>query len=84
MKKVIKWLRVDGILHISVSANICTFFCACSPVWTACILTMVVGFCKEIYDRISRKGTAEWHDIICDAIGTIIGVLLISFYRLLN
>jgi Fe-S cluster biosynthesis and repair protein YggX len=39
------------------------------------LTTLSIGIGKEVYDKVSKKGWAEWKDIICDIIGIIIGAL---------
>lgn len=70
------WLRTDGLLHLVISALIVVLFGAFLPVWAAVLIAAVAGIAKEIYDRASGKGTAEWHDLICDGIGIVLGVLI--------
>ena len=77
--KVKGYVRLDGLLHIMASAIILLslhpFF---GYLWSLAI-TIVAGIAKELYDRYS-DGAAEWHDIICDAIGIVYAsvVFLIS------
>jgi uncharacterized protein YfiM (DUF2279 family) len=35
----------------------------------------MISIGKEIYDRRTGKGCAEWKDIACDLVGIIVGVL---------
>lgn len=75
IKKIWKWMRSDGLLHIACSALIVLTFAAVLPLWAAALIAAVAGVAKEIYDR-HNGGVAEWHDIICDAIGIVYGVLI--------
>ena len=45
------------------------------PWWVAGLITLAIGVGKEVYDKVSGKGFAEWKDIICDIIGILIGIL---------
>lgn len=74
---ITRWVRIDGMLHITVSAIICVLLGWLRPLWVAPLITLVIGSGKEIYDKVTEKGTAEWHDIICDVIGIVLGVLCI-------
>lgn len=76
------WVRTDGLLHIVVSALICVMLGWINPIWIAPLVTLLIGIGKEIYDKVSKKGTAEWHDLICDIIGIVIGMLCILPYIL--
>lgn len=73
------WLRTDGLLHLVISALIVVLFGAFLPVWAAVLIAAVAGIAKEIYDRASGEGTAEWRDLICDGIGIVLGVLICLF-----
>lgn len=68
-------LGFDGLKHIVVSAIIITILNIFLPMWLSATITLVIGVGKELYDKISGKGCAEWKDIVCDIIGIIIGVL---------
>ena len=68
-------LGFDGLKHIIVSAIIITILNIFLPIWLSATITLVIGIGKELYDKISDKGCAEWKDIVCDIIGIIIGVL---------
>lgn len=71
-EKVWRWVRVDGLLHIlAVYAIVLTF---CGPVswWVADLIAIGVFILKEVLDFITKKGTPEWHDIICDLAGLLL------------
>ena len=68
-------LGFDGLKHIVVSAIIITILNIFLPMWLSATITLVIGVGKELYDKISGKGCAEWKDIVCDIIGIVIGVL---------
>ena len=77
--KVKGYVRLDGLLHIMASAIILlSLYPFIGYLWSLAI-TIVAGIAKELYDRYS-DGAAEWHDIICDAIGIMYAsvVFLIS------
>lgn len=40
--------------------------------------TLVVGIAKEIYDGISRRGTASWKDLLADVAGTGLAVMILT------
>lgn len=62
------YIRVDGLLHIMASAIILlSLHPFIGYLWSLAI-TIVAGITKELYDRFT-DGAAEWHDLICDAIG---------------
>ena len=41
----------------------------------AVAVVALIGIGKEIYDRRTDKGCAEWKDIACDLAGLMIGVI---------
>lgn len=65
----------DGMKHIILSAILTVVGKLLLPLWVVCPLVFAIGIVKEIYDKVSGKGCAEWKDIICDIIGIIIGAL---------
>lgn len=65
----------DSMKHIILSAILMVVAKWLLPVWVAVGVVMAIGLAKEIYDKVSGKGCAEWKDIICDIIGIIIGAL---------
>lgn len=38
-------------------------------------MVLSIGIAKEIYDKVSGKGCAEWSDLLADFVGVIIGIL---------
>ena len=76
MTKVRGYVRVDGLLHIMASAIILlSLHPFIGYLWSLAI-TIVAGITKELYDRFT-DGAAEWHDLICDAIGIVYSSMVI-------
>lgn len=76
MTKVRGYVRVDGLLHIMASAIILlSLHPFIGYLWSLAI-TIVAGITKELYDRFT-DGAAEWHDLICDAIGIVYASMVI-------
>jgi hypothetical protein len=67
--------REDKLKHIVVSAIIMVALSLVLPKWIAAIITLSIGIGKEVYDKVSKKGCAEWKDLVADCIGILIGVL---------
>lgn len=65
----------DKLKHALVSAVIATLLSLFLPWWGAALITLAVGIGKEIYDKVSGKGCAEWLDLLADIVGILIGVL---------
>lgn len=79
LRTTLKWMGTDGLLHfLSCYALMLTFFPFIG--WYALIPTFVAAIGKEHYDLfIEKDNTAEQvrHDLICDAAGTFVAMLVI-------
>jgi len=64
-------VRIDWLLHFSVSLCIVFVLCFVMPLPAACMLTMAIGITKELVDVRPELG-----DIIADVLGTTIGASL--------
>lgn len=65
----------DKLKHALVSAAIAAILSLFLSWWGAALITLAIGIGKEIYDKVSGKGCAEWLDLLADIVGIIIGVL---------
>lgn len=76
MKKIIYYIGTDGLLHITCSAVIVL---ECRrwglPRWAAGCIALAAGAGKEIYDKVSGKGTPSWKDIVYDLTGILIAMI---------
>lgn len=75
MKKLIQWIRRDGLLHITVSMLLVIAASVLLPVWLSALIALAIGAGKEIWDKYNG-GACNWHDVICDCIGVAIGTLI--------
>lgn len=83
--KIYRWIGADGILHIGACFFIAVLLGALMPPYIAGIVAMAIGFGKEIYDKLHPEShDASWHDILCDLIGTLIGVGIGYLYILVR
>ena len=83
--KILAWFGTDGLAHVLVSLVLCAVLGAFLPLWTAALISLAVGFIKELaWDKLLKKGTAEWRDIIADAVGILLGVFIIILYASWN
>lgn len=83
--KALNWFGQDGLAHILVSLILCAVLAAFMPVWIAALVAIAIGFIKElVWDKLLKKGTAEWRDIIADAVGVLLGVFIIILYASWN
>ena len=81
MKKLIQWIRRDGLLHITVSMLLVIAASVLLPVWLSALIVLAIGVGKEIWDKYNG-GACNWHDIICDIIGLAIGTVIILIVQL--
>lgn len=85
LKKVWKWVRVDGLLHILVCALVAVWLAGFGmPLWVALLVSMLVGIAYELWQYFSKKGCAEWHDVACDAIGVAMAAILVGVWLLFH
>lgn len=75
LNKLFDMIGYDGCKHIILSAILTVVAKWLLPVWVAVVLVLAIGIAKEIYDKVSGKGCAEWKDIACDTAGIIIGIM---------
>ena len=66
--------KEDKLKHIVVSAIIMVILAIFLPKWIAAIVTLSISIGKELYDKYSGKGYAEWKDLFADIIGILIGI----------
>lgn len=82
--KIITYFGQDGLAHILVSLILCVVFGVFLPLWIAVLITLVIGLIKElVWDLWLKKGTAEWRDIVSDAVGIVLGVVLVLLNKLI-
>ena len=71
-------VQSDKLLHF-----LCALLCmiAVSLLFNECIgliASLAVSLGKELYDKLSGKGCAEWGDLLADIIGISIGWLVVA------
>ncbi len=77
MGRLLKFFGQDGLAHILASLVLCAVLGAFLPLWAAVLITLAIGIAKElVWDKWLKKGTAEWKDIIADAVGIALGAVL--------
>lgn len=76
--RLLKYFGQDGLAHILASLVLCAVLGAFLPLWAAVLVTLAVGVAKElVWDLWLNKGTAEWRDMVSDAVGVLLGVVLV-------
>lgn len=75
IQNIINRIGVDKILHVLVSLVMMLEFRRFLPVWGALTVVLAIGIIKEIYDKVSGKGTPDWRDIVADCIGIVLGLI---------
>lgn len=74
INKLLDKAGYDGCKHIIVSATISSVLSLALPTLYVTLIVTIIGVTKELYDKLSGRGTAEWKDILCNAIGLLIGI----------
>ena len=86
IQKISDWTRerigFDGLLHFAVCAIMTALIKATAEptlaekgALLAVVAVAMIGIGKEIYDRRTDKGCAEFKDVACDLVGIIVGVI---------
>lgn len=78
MGRLLKYFGQDGLAHILASLVLCAVLGVFLPLWAAVIIALTAGVIKElVWDLWLKKGTAEWRDMVSDAVGVLLGVVLV-------
>lgn len=75
INNIINKVGVDKILHLLVCLNLTLELRRFVDLWIAVLIVFVIAVLKEVYDKVSKKGTCDYKDIIADCVGIIIGCL---------
>lgn len=74
----------DKLLHFAVSAIGAAFLktmlivCECGApdcYIVSAAMMLAYGVAKEVYDKLSGKGSFEWADLFADILGIFVGIL---------
>lgn len=73
IKKILRWIAVDGLLHILSCYALMLTLQPMVDIWWAKGITATCAIGKEVVDALRGKNTWEQvrHDLICDAIGIL-------------
>ena len=83
LKKLIKWVAIDGLLHILVCYAIMLALTPMIGGWLAMLITMVVSAIKEAYDYYIQKDNNREqviHDATCDVVGMLSAIITMLFW----
>lgn len=61
--------------HYAVALTITCLLRVLLPWWVAGLIVLAVSIVKEIYDKVSGKGTPDWYDLLADVIGISVGLI---------
>lgn len=75
INNIINKVGVDKILHLFICLILTLELRRFIDLWIVIIIVFIIAITKEIYDKVSKKGTCDYKDIIADCIGIIIGCL---------
>jgi len=84
------WFGRDKLQHFIASAYLTGFGSGLSQQVFGCdeqaggrygaAFGITLGFGKELYDRFGRKQIFSWKDIAADALGVLVGLLMIGLW----
>lgn len=83
LKKLIKWVAIDGWLHILVCYSIMLALTPMIGIWLGLLIVMVVSAIKEAYDYYIQKDNNREqviHDVVCDMIGMVAAIIALLFW----
>lgn len=83
LKKLIKWVAIDGLLHILVCYAIMLALTPMIGGWLAMLITVVVSAIKEAYDYCIQKDNNREqviHDAACDVVGMLSAIITMLFW----
>ena len=80
MSKIMDFIRtnvgVDGLLHVLTCKVMVDAVDLIAPLWAALVVAAVVAIGKEVvWDKLLKKGTYDKKDILCDAVGILLGLI---------
>lgn len=83
MKRILQWIATDGLLHILMCATISLAVLNITDrLWLALVAGIIPAIGKEVWDVYIQKDNnyeQAAHDLICDAIGLLITVVVYLF-----
>lgn len=75
INEIVAKIGTDKLLHLLVCIVLMMELKRFLPLWIAVIIVIGVIIAKEVYDKISGKGTPEWKDVLWGLAGLAIGCI---------
>ena len=85
MKKLLKWIGYDGLLHFLVCYAMLLTFTPIVGVWWSLATVCVASVGKEAWDYLIQKDNDKQgviHDLICDSAGVLIALITMLIWTL--
>lgn len=83
IKDIMNWIGTDGLLHLFACWLIVLVATPIRGIWLAILASVILSLGKEIWDVFIQKDNCKEqaiHDIICDGIGVLAGLLTIGLW----
>ena len=83
LKKLIKWVAIDGLLHILVCYAMMLALTPMIGGWLAMLITVIASAVKEAYDYYIQKDNNREqviHDVACDVVGMLSAIITMLFW----
>lgn len=83
LKKILKWVGTDGLLHFLVCYALMLTFTPMVGVWWSILIAIVPSLAKEGWDYFVQKDNDRSqviHDLICDGLGMATAYLTIFLW----
>jgi hypothetical protein len=83
IEDMIKWVGIDGLLHLLVCWLVVLVVTPIRGIWLAILAAAVLSIGKEFWDMFIQKDNSKEqaiHDIICDGVGVLAGLLTIGLW----
>lgn len=61
--------------HYAVALTLTRLLRVLLPRWIAGLVVLAISIGKEVYDKVSHKGTPEWKDLLTDVLGIAVGMI---------
>lgn len=65
----------DKWIHYAVCLTLTKMLCMSLPRWMVAVIMVAISLGKEIYDKVTGKGEADWKDFVADLMGIAFGLI---------